>query len=150
MPPGCFLDAKAPPDSSKSLKVDKSRQKYTKSTRYMLQNSRGVFFLRSPKRRRQPPPDAQGLGILKPVKLVHLHVRTNCGDEIDIFSNTHTHIFHVAIRHLHAQAHITSVGSKSYNFTKCYIFFETFKCPYEHFPCVGSGHTAIYGPKSRF
>jgi len=51
----------------------------------MLQNSRGVFFLRSPKRRRQPPPDAQGLGILKPVKLVHLHVRTFVGDEIDIF-----------------------------------------------------------------
>ena len=41
--------------------------KMTKSTRYMLQKIRGVFFLRSPKRRRQPPPVAQlGGGTPKP------------------------------------------------------------------------------------
>ena len=33
-------------------------------------------------------------------------------------SNVHTHNFHVAIRHLHAQAHITPVDSESYNFKK--------------------------------
>ena len=57
----------------------------TKPTRYILQNSRGVFFLREPKRRKQLRHRRKGLGILKPIKLVHLHVRTNFGDEIDIF-----------------------------------------------------------------
>ena len=93
-------------------------------------------------------------GTLKPVKLVHVLVRTNFGDEIDFFSNTHTHIFHVAIRHLHAQAHITSVGSESYIFPKMLTFqnlkTEILKCPWEHFPCVGSGYRAIYGEKSWF
>ena len=37
-----------------------NQKKTTTYTRYMLQNSRAVFFLRSPKRRRQPPTDAQG------------------------------------------------------------------------------------------
>ena len=55
MPPGCFLDPKAHQDSSKS-------QNTTKSTKYMFQKSRGVFFLRSPKRRRQLRHRRTGLG----------------------------------------------------------------------------------------
>ena len=51
------------PDGHKVLQIS------TKSTRYMLQKSRGVFFLRSPKRRRQTPPIAQLGGALKPVKM---------------------------------------------------------------------------------
>ena len=46
----------------KSVKINTNRYISTKYTRYMLQNSRGVFFLRSPKRRRQPPPVAQCWG----------------------------------------------------------------------------------------
>ncbi len=38
-----------------------------KSTKYMLQKSRGVFFLNRPKRRRQLPPAAQCWGTPKPV-----------------------------------------------------------------------------------
>jgi hypothetical protein len=103
----------------------------------MLQKSRGVFFLRSPKRRRQPPPVAQLGGTLKPVKLVHLLVRTNFGDEIDIlfkcsyaqfpcshssFACTGTH-------------YVCRLGKLQIH-KLLDLFFETFKCPYEHFPCV--------------
>ena len=41
--------------SMRDPQIVKNRQKSTNSTRYMLPKSRGVFFLRSPKRRRQPP-----------------------------------------------------------------------------------------------
>ena len=83
-----------------------------------VQKIQDVFFLRVPNRRRQATTSRTARGDLKTGKISHLLVRTNFGDEIDIFSNTHTHIFHVAIRHLHAQAHITPVDSESYNFKK--------------------------------
>ena len=47
-----------------------------KSTRYMLQKSRGVFFLRSPNRRRQDTTHRTARGILKPVKISI--IRRNC------------------------------------------------------------------------
>ena len=45
-------------------------QHKTKLTIYMLKKSGGVIFLRSPKRRRQRPPDAQGWGSQSGVKTV--------------------------------------------------------------------------------
>ena len=45
-------------------------QNMTKLTIYMLKKSGGVIFLRSPKRRRQRPPDAQGWGSQSGVKTV--------------------------------------------------------------------------------
>ena len=56
-------------------KIDKNRQQSTKSTRYMLQNSRGVFFLRSPKRRRQLRPDAPWWETLKPANKVFVFLK---------------------------------------------------------------------------
>ena len=44
--------------------------KMTTSARYILQNSRAVFFLRKPKRRRQLQHRRKGLGILKPTIIV--------------------------------------------------------------------------------
>ena len=59
---------------------------------------------------------------------------TNFGDDIDIFSNIHTHAFHVAIRHLHARAHITSVGADIAKHPEIYFQNGLFKYPYTHFP----------------
>jgi len=60
------------PDASK---IDNNHKnidnKSTKSTRYMLQKSRGVFFLRSPKRCRQLGHRRTGLGDLKPVRKIN-------------------------------------------------------------------------------
>ena len=49
---------------------DSNWQNMTKLTIYMLKKSGGVIFLRSPKRRRQRPPDAQGWGSQSGVKTV--------------------------------------------------------------------------------
>ena len=49
---------------------DSNWQNITKLTIYMLKKSRGVIFLRSPKRRRQRPPDAQCWGSQSGVKTV--------------------------------------------------------------------------------
>ena len=43
-----------PKTGKKILTIKKNQHKSTKHTRYMLKNSRGVFCLRSAKRRRQP------------------------------------------------------------------------------------------------
>ena len=60
-----------------------------------------------------------------------------------MFLNIHTLIFHVAIWPV--LPYVTRYVVTYIRLYKCVLLdvFETFKCPYEHIPCVESGHTAI-------